>query len=174
MLTHTEYNSDSDTDKNLTDNRSFGLIGLIVGGLHQGDTPLKIVQHELLLDAASDIPVTGSAKNIVIEFEIEEEEANVRISVTGAIIAEPDINQPFTFFCSLHRNASSPGLVLNNSRLWSVSIPYLNGLQEPPLVFHNSVFSFGIHAKARLGAPCSLGVGRGFLVFGDTDKIRIH
>jgi hypothetical protein len=174
MLTHTQYSSDSDTDKNLTENGIFDLVGLIVEGLHKGDTSLKIEQHELLLDEASDIPVTGSAKIIVIESEIEEQEDNVRILVTGAIIAEPDINQPFTFFCSLHRNASSPGLVLNSSSLWSVSIPYLNGLQEPPLLFHNSVFSFGIHTTDRFGAPYSLGVGRGFLTFGDTDKVRIH
>ncbi len=107
MLTHTQYSADSDADKNLTDNSAFALIGLIIEGLHQGSTPLTIERHELLLDAASDIPVTGHAKSIVIELEIEEQEDNVRISVTGVIIAEPDINHPFTLFCSLHLNASS-------------------------------------------------------------------
>jgi hypothetical protein len=94
-------------------------------------------------------------------------------SLHGTVVSSPYDEKPFTFFYCLNRSELAHNLTFNNSGLWSLNIPCSIGLQKHPMVLNNCVFSLELHTTDLFGAPYSLGKGRGFLVFGETDEEHI-
>lgn len=145
--------------------QAFGLVQLLVEGMHDTSERLIVERNSLFLDTASAVQIHGITGVIILETEIKNKAGRTNVLMEAIVAAAPDLRIPCSLFYSCRPTDLISDERLNQPGLWSIGQYGLPPSFSKPMALCDSVYSLELFQRDLHGLTHSIGSGRGFLVF---------